>query len=397
MEQKAAIAEIEHWYEVGARPDFKLGGLAGTGKTTIAAALPTLLGLRDSQVAYCAYTGKAAHVLNQRLGEARATTIHRLIYRPDETHCSRCPRRISPRRISDGALCHGAACGICGVRYSRVLVLDRALRLIVVDEASMVSEHLYDDLASYGCPIVWIGDHGQLPPVHGVSRLIASPDLRLETIHRQVADSPILKLAMRARRTGRIPCGSYGPRVLKREADGEIDLDLDMADWSELLILCGTNRTRVALNKAVRLERDYPEARPVPGDRLICLRNNYTSGVFNGMTGTLLDCELESSATYRATIRLDGGEQYEGEIAQEQFNETSTLNGVPRDTDLWDYGYCLTVHKAQGSEAERVILIEERLPGPGGRREALAQYKRWLYTGITRAKSELEIIGRRAR
>ena len=385
-EQRAAIAEIERWYERGAR-EYKLGGLAGTGKTTIAAALPALLGLSAGQVAYCTYTGKAAHVLNRRLGEASATTIHRLIYEPEERHCGRCPRGRG-----EVVRCHGESCGVCGIRWTRVPALASGLKLIVVDEASMVNEELHDDLASYGVPIVWIGDHGQLPPVRGVSRLIDDPDFRLETVHRQVADSPILKLAMCARDTGQIAYGEYGPGVVKRENDGEIEVG--GADWSELLILCGTNRTRVALNRAARDQRGFSDEHPVPGDRVICLRNNYTSEVFNGTTGTILDCEpSESSKTYRATIQLDGDDRlYEHGIAREQFNHKSTLSEVPRYTDLWDYGYCLTVHKAQGSEAERVILIEERLPGPPGRQEALAQHKRWLYTGITRAQSELEIL-----
>jgi ATP-dependent exoDNAse (exonuclease V) alpha subunit len=55
----------------------------------------------------------------------------------------------------------------------------------------------------------------------------------------------------------------------------------------------------------------------------------------------------------------------------------------------FDYGYAMSVHKSQGSEWERVLLKEEHL----GRDQTKDDYYRWLYTGITRAKDKLVILG----
>lgn len=89
-DQETAVAAIEDWYRSG-EPEIRFGGLAGTGKTTIAALLPERLGLLASQVAFCAFTGRAARVLSTKLSGAEATTIHGLIYKPHEVHCVDCP------------------------------------------------------------------------------------------------------------------------------------------------------------------------------------------------------------------------------------------------------------------------------------------------------------------
>lgn len=371
-EQAAAVRQVRNLFGEG-RQEVTLGGLAGTGKTTIAKELPRVLKLRGGQVAYCAFTGKAAAVLNKKLGAKVATTIHGLIYMRVEQHCERCPRREN-----EEAHCHSATCPNCALEWERKYVLEPEIRLIVVDEASMINETIHDDLASYGVRILWIGDHGQLPPISGSLNLMFDPDVKLETIHRQAEGSPILQLALLARQTGRIPYGEFGPGVVKRRGDGSLD-------WQEgTLALCGRNRTRVALNRAIRktLERN-PEV-PEPGDRLICLRNNRVAGVYNGMTGTLAEIKTYKGG-YLVTVDLDGGGYYGGRCLSEQFGAEKTISEAPRGMDLWDFGYVLTVHKAQGSEADRVLLIEEPFGQPDVRR-------RWLYTAITRAKQELEII-----
>ena len=55
--------------------------------------------------------------------------------------------------------------------------------------------------------------------------------------------------------------------------------------------------------------------------------------------------------------------------------------------DLFDFGYALTVHKAQGSQAKRVILFEERFS-----QMTDDEWRRWLYTAVTRAEEELFIF-----
>jgi ATP-dependent exoDNAse (exonuclease V) alpha subunit len=375
-DQREVVDQIDEWWRNGDEDDLELriGGLAGTGKTTIAGLLPERLGLQREAVAYCAFTGKAASALNERLVSPGATTIHRLIYHPREVHCASCPAGSL-----GSARCHGP-CKDCYIHWERRDELDPGLELIIVDESSMVDEWIYGDLRSYGVPIVWIGDHGQLPPVRGNFNLMEDPDLRLEKVHRHVAGSPILNLAMMARREGRVPFGEFGPGVRKRTANGGLDLDLDQLP----LLLCWMNRTRIGLNRHVRDALGHPPERPVVGDHLICLRNNYGMGILNGMPGVLQGVEA-GKGSYDVEILLESGDTYRGPIASDQFNREGRPQVVSRDVDLFDYGYALTVHKAQGSEAEHVVLLEEH-------RESAPDHARWLYTGITRAKISLEIV-----
>jgi exodeoxyribonuclease-5 len=136
------------------------------------------------------------------------------------------------------------------------------------------------------------------------------------------------------------------------------------------------------LNHVVRSTLGMPDE-PIVGERVICLRNNHTAGIFNGQIGYILRIH-KAGKDFRVEIEMAGVERnYVGSISREQFGSRETLSHL-RNIDLFDWAYCLTVHKAQGSEAESVILYEQRCP--------LWSHKRWLYTGITRAKKRLEII-----
>lgn len=248
------------------------------------------------------------------------------------------------------------------------------------------------DLLDLGVPVLFVGDHGQLPPVNSRGRsFMERPDVRLERIHRQASGSPVLRLAMEVRRTGRLPAPGAAIRAgdvrIRRGAAEWLESE---EDWSDLhvLTLCYTNRSRVRYNKMIGGAL-YRPPEPVPGDRLICRRNNNEAGIHNGMVGRLASVERFSVKQYRVSIDLGNGRPlYEGLIWEEQFNSERVRSDLPRYADLWDFGYCLTVHNAQGSEAERVRLIAERPPGwihPD-------DWRRWLYTGVTRATRELTIL-----
>jgi len=80
-------------------------------------------------------------------------------------------------------------------------------------------------------------------------------------------------------------------------------------------------------------------------------------------------------------------------ILKSQFNSQEAMNfGKNRyltiKGDLFDFGYALTVHKAQGSQAKRVVLFEERFSQMDEN-----MWRRWLYTAVTRAEEELFIVG----
>jgi len=385
-DQAAALRQIGAWYRSHSTPYLTLGGYAGTGKTMLVAYLRQKLREfdEDARVAFCAYTGKAARVLQERLREQRVprlkdsvSTIHSLIYTTTE-----------------------------GSGEAPVWTLKDTLErdLIIVDEASMVDEVVWRDLLSFKIPVLAVGDHGQLPPVGSSFNLMAEPMIRLERIYRQAEDSPIIEMAALARLTGELPVREYGAGVRKLDRalpeTGLIVQEL-LESWRpELFVLCGYNKTRQQLNAAIRGYRDIESAAPVSGDRVVCLRNNRRAKIYNGMIGQIVSCRPASPRDdpdglwYEAEIALEGEDYgYSGFILREQLGAAETVTRLPLGPgkqlgDLWDFGYALTVHKAQGSQAERVLIFEERFP-----RSTDEDWRRWLYTAVTRAQIELTVVG----
>ena len=90
-------------------------------------------------------------------------------------------------------------------------------RLIVLDEVSMVGEEMARDLMSFGKPILVLGDPGQLPPIKGEGAFTSdAPDVMLTEIHRQAAESAIIRLATMARQGEPIGFGEYDTLRLRR-------------------------------------------------------------------------------------------------------------------------------------------------------------------------------------
>lgn len=370
-EQDAAKAAILAWWgeaRKAGRSTFKLAGYAGTGKTTLLGDILAAIKTKDkASVAFCTITGKASTILRAKLSlgdEDFCGTIHSLIYRPILG--------------SGGALKGWVRAGELGGEHG----------LIVVDEASMVNEDIYHDLQKFNLPILAVGDQGQLPPVTGDFNLMSKPDFKLETIHRQAEDNPIIRLSMTARKYGSVDDGTYGQGVRKISVPNLARAIHDNFDPAAMY-LCAFNSTRTFVNKLYREYLKIKSPIPIKGERVICLKNNRKEGIFNGMTGVLRSISKGGKDTYSVEIEMDGGERFAGKISRFQFGQPTTPQNwnVTTHGNLFDYGYCLTVHKAQGSESRKVILIEQR---SSNTEDFL--YAKWLYTGITRSKEELLII-----
>lgn len=381
-DQQQIITAVLDWFQSKPRKQYiTLGGYAGTGKTTLIAHLRAELSNLDGtlKVGFASYTGKATRVLRSKLTEQNVIlpkdtvgTIHSLIYSPI---------------VNDKEEIIG---------WKTKEKLDRTL--IIIDEASMVDGTIWNHLLSYDIPIIVVGDHGQLPPIQGNFNLMQNPELRLEKIHRQAEQNPIIGLSIQAREYGIVRMGRYSDTVIKynlaenesREAMQEL---MEQKD-NDTLILCGYNNTRRKINAHIRQIRGFESPAPQRDDRVICLRNNHRKNIFNGMTGTVVSIEPQDEDWYKAEIAMDEEiEPYRGLISVKQFNAESALNFTDKRSlvmrgDLFDFGYALTVHKAQGSQAKRVILFEERF-----KRMTDEEWRRWLYTAITRAEEELYIFG----
>jgi exodeoxyribonuclease-5 len=245
-------------------------------------------------------------------------------------------------------------------------------------------------------PVVAVGDHGQLPPINGNFNLMQTPVLKLEKIHRQAQENPIIKVSMIARQEGFIPISTFSSQVKKYDKEdeetGSIVPELLSGYDNDTLVLCGYNHTRIKLNKYIRQLLEFFSEEPIAGDRIICLRNNQKKEIYNGMLGTIKTIEEDNEEWYFACIDLDEI-SYSGLISKQQFGANTGMNFTKdrkrtMEGDLFDFGYALTVHKAQGSQARKVILFEERFKQMDDE-----MWRRWLYTGVTRAEEELYIIG----
>jgi ATP-dependent exoDNAse (exonuclease V) alpha subunit len=112
------------------------------------------------------------------------------------------------------------------------------------------------------------------------------------------------------------------------------------------------------------------------------------------MLGTIQTINQEDPDWYYAEIDMDDLEEdFQGLISVQQFKEDKTLSYTDLRKkclkgDLFDFGYALTVHKAQGSQAKKVVLFEQRF-----KRMTDDEWRRWLYTGVTRAEEELYVFG----
>src|SRR5271166_4998779 len=358
-EQAEAIDKVGRWLKAGEPQVFRLFGYAVVGKTTLARHVAE--GAHGG-TAFAAFTGKAAMVMRAN-GCAGATTIHALIYRATEG-----AEGAPTFTLNEGGFASRAS-------------------LIVIDECSMVDAELARDLLSFGKPILVLGDPFQLPPVKGGGYFTeGAPDVMLTHIHRQAQDNPIIRLSEVVRSGGELKEGAYGEtRIIRRAAvDPAQVLGADQ-------VLVGVNRTRRAYNQRMRDLNGFKEPLPVAGDRLVCLRNDRTKGLINGGLWRVEALGGVQKDFVRMTLRPEDegarASPVKGAVLKQFFEGTEGELAwtIRRESDEFDYGYALTVHKAQGSQWDDVMLFDESF--------AFREHRaRWLYTGLTRAARRLTLV-----
>lgn len=366
-QQEAAIKAVREWIADPKGPQvFRLFGYAGTGKTTLAKELAADV---SGSVLYACFTGKAALVLRKK-GCDGASTIHSLIYRPIEDQDSGTTRFIlNP----DSAAAYAS--------------------LLIIDEVSMVGEDLARDLLSFGTRVLVLGDPAQLPPVKGEGFFInAAPDVMLTEVHRQAAENPIIRMSMDVREGRGLVCGDYGDSRVIRRASIDRDAMRALATRADQ-ILCGRNVTRQAYNERMRQIRGRiglaAPHHPVAGDRLVCLRNNRTSGLLNGSLWETASVKAHGQTVTLTVKSLDDATlpRVETRVPEHFFRgaeKTLEWDAIKR-MDQFTYGYALTVHKAQGSQWDEVLLFDESSVFRDDSRKH-------LYTAITRAAERITVV-----
>ena len=369
-----------------------IAGFAGSGKSTlikfIVEALKNEDDITDEDIVYTCFTGKACNVLIKK-GLQNSFTLHKLLY--------------ESKPLANG-------------QYLRLPKDYIDAKIVVVDEVSMAPKELIDALFTYDVYVICCGDPGQLPPIskNDDNHLLDHPHVFLDEIMRQAQESEIIRLTMDIRNGKSIP-NSYDGKEVKIFPKKE--LNSGMLLWADQ-ILTATNNTRININNTVRKLLNKPE-NPANGDKVICLRNYWDDvndnfdALVNGTIGTLKNVrervqyipkKYDVSGIHKFNV-IDAKFVDEFNSTYDTFNMDKQLfingkNSLDWNTSYklmknkyryiipyeFTYGYAITCWKAQGSEWEKVLVIEENFPFDK------EEHKKFLYTAITRASDKVVLI-----
>jgi exodeoxyribonuclease-5 len=384
--QREAIAKCCDWYyslNYDKVPLMCILGYSGTGKSSIIKILIEILDLKNYEVIYVAYTGKAVNVM-RRKGNL-AYTVHKTFY--------------NIYRGSSGKFTFKLKNNLPGL-----------LKLIVIDEVSMLNDKFMEDILSFGIPCIALGDPGQLPPIFGENTYIKNKKYiayTLTEIMRQEKDSAILTLATMARNGDNIKIGNYKNCNVCYMKDIKNLLEYD-------IIISYTNATRRLFNKSIRNLLKIDNIYPIKNEKLICLRNNYYHEIeyqdipifpINGLNCVTLDNSYTDKHNEKyLNIKYKPDFIYENDIYFNTlceraffdsyiYDEEKPIVIIEKDEDsennivYLDYGYSVTGFKAQGTEWNNVLVIDDC-----NNYFTNDLYNKWLYTCITRAKNKVDIV-----
>ena len=415
---------------------FVLRGYAGTGKTSIMAAVVKALGELKQPVVLLAPTGRAAKVL-ARYANKPAYTIHKYIYRQNKLGSD-------SFSLSDNLHKH---------------------TLFIVDEASMISGQrdnstfgsgmLLDDLirfvySSEGCSILFLGDDAQLPPVGSTLSPALDNDFlagyglsissfTLTTVARQALDSGILSnaTAVRQQITDSSPF-SYHTAPDFQLVEGQQFIELLEQSYNEVgaedtILLTRTNRRTNLYNQGIRTRILWKEDLIASGDRVMISKNNYYwTKEYENLpflaNGDMLEIvrlrnqrEMYGFQFIDASLRAI---DYDWEIDVILWLDTLTTDSPEVNIQLQrqlferiseDYpelqrnrkklieqiyespyynalqvrfAYAVTCHKAQGGQWKNVFIDTGNIQPE----QQDISYYRWLYTAITRATNQIYLL-----
>ena len=401
-QQSKAIAAVADWFHTGnSKPFFYLAGYAGTGKTTLARHFAEGV---EGDVLFAAYTGKAALQL-RKAGAEGASTIHSLVYKlvkPDIAQIREIEAKL--KNIFPGDEQYQELAQSLHKLREPHFTINRdseisSASLVILDECSMIDEEMANDLLSFEVPILVLGDPGQLPPIKGQGYFTQTPDVMLTKIHRQAKDNPIIALSLHVREHGNVPFG-FSKTAGAFPQSKLLPSSLKGASQ----IICGKNATRRFRNLQLRKLLGfglsggvYPET----GDKVIALKNVREAGVFNGLLGEVTAADpTPENFRLNLSIHTEEGKDLEdikvltGAFDEYLPNVSNPMDKIPthiiRNSYQFDYGYAITCHKAQGSQFDRVLVIDDGMFAWGPK--YAEQRKQWLYTAVTRAVESVAVI-----
>lgn len=356
-----------------------IAGFAGTGKTTLVKFIISALNIPQELVCYTSYTGKATLVLREH-GCLNAITAHKLLYKSYMN--------------KDGTF----------INIPKP-VLEHRYSIIVVDEISMLPKKMWDLLLNHGIYILALGDPGQLPPIGEDNHVLDKPHIFLDEVMRQAKESEIIQLTMDIRNEK--PLKYHMGKEVRIISKSEVCSGL--YKWADQII-AGKNITKNIINMQMRDILNFKSKDLEDGDKIICLRNNwdilssYEEPLVNGLIGIAKNPKIKDDFFVGKKIVLDfypdsfyknQNELYKdiaidekllrtGEASINSSNFKKFPKSVSKGIQQFDYAYCITCHKSQGSQYNKVLVFEERLKS--------TEHKKWLYTAATRAKEKLIIV-----
>lgn len=393
--QEIAVEKAVDWfYDPFASQLFQIAGAAGTGKSVVIMEIINRLKLKPEEILPMAFTGQACSVMRLR-GFKNARTIHGALYHMKYDIAK--DRYGNP--IYDPVF--------NTYKKKRVFTpisfyeFDRNIKLIVIDEAYMVSEKMRHVIMEYRVKVLVAGDPNQLPPVGSNPGFFVSGEITyLTELVRQQADSPIIYLANRVLQGYPIEPGMYGNDILVTYSDIITDDILSACP----VVLTDSNRDRDVINSRVRHmyfgDRlpDFPQY----GERVVCKQNNWDIvnedgyALTNGLVGTVTVPpsygSMDTNRTVPITFAPDiGSKQFENvrincDYLNADYRARRDIRGVGYDIgELFEYAYSITVHSSQGSEYTHGIYMESA----GMYRYDPMMRRAARYTAITRFKHQM--------
>ena len=363
-------------------------GYAGVGKSTLVKFAIEALDVAEDKVAYACFCGKAAEVLRKK-GNKNAMTLHKLLY-------DSIPRK--------------------GGGFFRKPKIKLEYDIVVVDEISLAPKSMLDMLLKHKVFCIFIGDNFQLPQIdkNEAHNFLDNSDIFLSTVMRQAAESEIIQLTMKIRQGEDI---NYfqGQEV---QVLPHTQLNTGMLLWADQ-ILTATNIKRHSINQEMRKLLGYNSL--LCNNEKIVVKRNYWDdcnedgdALVNGTVGTITnvydsfiklplnikiqnhtipticgDITPEFGASFK-NINLDKNFLIKEEPCVDwrvsyQVGKMKNKIGdiLPKQIT---YGYALTCHAAQGSEWDKVLVLEENFPFDK------TEHARWLYTACTRASEKLVLL-----
>jgi hypothetical protein len=417
-EQQRALDAVAEWID-GDEPYFALTGAAGTGKSTLVREIVNrhcYVGDEDRDwdnpkisCALTAMTGRAAIRLSDCVGKP-ATTFHKLFYWPPT----------------------GGDVVFTRVRNPEV-------KLVVIDEASLMTPNVFGDLSKWankGVRFILVGDSYQLPPVvtgeekerwgEDYSVFAQVRGTALETVMRSVGG--VLRAATRVREKGEVcrepdfdASTQSGYEYLRVESPVRHAVEAYLADHDDHMLITWRNETRMQANKLIREKLGHSGPLPDAGEPVLIRKSG--QGFMNGeivtcvgfepgpVLGSIqtmwMDCTTALGNDARVLVTVNGskdGEFFDGGPAwvenYKKYHIDLKKSGL-NDPVPVTFGYVITAHAAQGSEARRVTVFlgrgEERSPHfkkpttlPSG--VQVSHAARWVYTAMTRSKIRTSLV-----